>query len=98
MDIAIDVSDSCPSEDFVFASGKTLFARDLAGLFHRFGLDYRSHVVELYPDKEIPKPRTADITKMKGQLGRSPTSSAFDICESILRENYNYVGTRIGYN
>jgi GDPmannose 4,6-dehydratase len=91
MNIAIRLSDRDLPEDFIFASGNTMFARDfVSNLFLKFGLDYQNHIIEKnYNDENLPE-WNADISKMRSVLGCSPKISIFETCYQILLENYGY--------
>ena len=91
MDIAILVSDGDLHEDFIFASGKTIYARDFVkSLFLEFGLDYKNHLKEINQGVYVPADWCADISKMKRFLGCQPVVPIYNTCLKILETNYGY--------
>ena len=89
MDLAISASDRGLNEDLIFASGKTVFARDLVdSLFLEFGLNYRNHVVEKHLGDIIDANWRADVSKMTSLLERAPRVSIYDTCLNILEVKY----------
>tara|TARA_B100000795_G_scaffold267731_1_gene253182 strand:- start:4349 stop:5347 length:999 start_codon:yes stop_codon:yes gene_type:complete len=91
MDIAISASDRRLHEDFIFASGETVFARDLVkSLFLAFGLDYRNHVTEKTSGEFAEAHWKADISKMSRMLERTPKIPIYDTCLKILESKYGY--------
>lgn len=91
MDIAISASDRSLGEDFIFASGKTVFARDLVkSLFSAFGLDYRNHVMEKNQGVFRVADWQADVSKMSSMLERIPRIPIYNICLEILESKYGY--------
>lgn len=94
MNIAISVSDRDLPEDFIFASGNTVFARDFVShLFSKFGLDYRNHIIEENYSEATLSKWNADISKMRSVLECSPKISIFETCYQILLDNYGYDST-----
>lgn len=76
--------------DYVFASGRSVYARDLAeAMFARFGLDYRKHIVEdVGGDSFRDKGTKISCNNLKDKLGCLPTIPIEDICMDILKRNY----------
>lgn len=79
------------NENLIFASGKTMWARDVVEmLFQHYGLDYRSHIRERMIGgpkggaKDVPK-FIADVSKMERTLGQSPQLSALDVLNEMAR-------------
>jgi len=89
MELAICASDKGMSEDFIFASGETLLARDLVqSLFSEFGLNYKDHVVEKKSGDCVDPTWRADSRKMTCLLGRQPRVTIYETCLQILRSKY----------
>jgi GDPmannose 4,6-dehydratase len=91
MDLAILVSDGNLHEDFIFASGEAIYARDLVkSLFFEFGLDYMNHFKEINQGEYVPVEWRADISKMSRFLGCQPVVPIYNTCLKILETNYGY--------
>jgi len=91
MDLAILVSDGDFHEDFIFASGEAIYARDLVkSLFLEFGLDYMNHLKEINQGQYVPAEWRADISKMSRFLGCQPMVPIYNTCLKILETNYGY--------
>ena len=79
------------NEDFIFASGETIYARDLVRLlFLEFDLDYRNHFIEKDNTKNVIVDWQADISKINNFLEYKPKISILETCYKILKENYAY--------
>lgn len=85
MDIMIDVLERAPSEDFVLAKGECTYAMDLvAGLFSRYGLDYKSHFQQTTSQAQPANPYKVDIGKLNRTIGRVPLVTIEELCVRIL--------------
>lgn len=86
MDIAVDVAERVPGDDFVLASGKTWYARDfVAELFAHYRLDWREYVRErVATDTARGKGYQASVEKLRSRLGRVPQRDVFAIAQSML--------------
>ena len=71
--------------DFIFATGETVLARDVASdLFSRFGVDPAKYFpASGGPASRVP-PWHADVGRLRTAIGTSPTRRATDICLEIL--------------
>ena len=85
MDIAIDIAEQAPDQDFVLATGKTWHARAaVAAIFARHGLDYRNHIVETLPRSDPGPAFQVAVDRVERVIGRRPVASIAEIVESIL--------------
>jgi len=90
MSIVADVADQDIMENFILATGSTVWARDFVQkLFSRYSLDYKNHIEELNPNEGIKnKPWRADISGIQRAIGRKPTKDLYLISDEILGTNY----------
>ena len=97
MDFAIDVLRLDAPRKVVIASGRLIYARDLAAqLFREHGLDFNDHISELHPVQDS-QPVTADISELTALLGRKPERTIEEVCEQILEQmNLNTDGVTAG--
>jgi len=96
MGIAIKVSDSKLHEDFVLASGQTIFARNLVkDLFMTFGLDYKNHVIETDVINQLGSDWRADVSKLDAMLGCRANISIYETCLEILLKKYGHQSKEI---
>lgn len=73
MDIAIDISEKAPAEDFVLASGTTWHARTAAKqLFAQHHLDYTQHIVEALPPQPAGDSFQVCLDHLHARIGRRP--------------------------
>ena len=85
MDIAIDVAEKATNEDFVLAFGKTWHAREAVdALFRRYGLNYRDHIRELDPDRELGPEFRVSLARLRAMVGRQPVRDLFAIVDEML--------------
>ena len=89
MDIAIDIAEKSPGEDFVFGSGNTWWAEKFVeALFYRHGLDYRNHIIEKNKSSAASRDSSptyhVDTMKLRTLLGRAPHIDIMGVCERIL--------------
>ena len=91
MQIIIDMLEKAPSEDFVLATDRCIYARDLVkSLFEDYGLKYQSHIKEkCHSNFETNPTYAVDLTKLKKYLGRTPQTTIYDVCKQIISLNYN---------
>lgn len=90
MRLVVDIADRAPGNDFVLATGVTLWARQFVEhLFLRYGLNAVNHV---FPRSSTPttKPRRwrADVSRLNQILGCTPRITIQDVCDEILRQNH----------
>ncbi len=80
------IADQAPGQDLIFATGRSLHARNLVDkLFAAYGLNYREHLVEApstAPDAS--QPWQVDIAELTRAFGRAPTQSVLDTCARML--------------
>jgi GDPmannose 4,6-dehydratase len=82
MGILVELADKFPGEDFVVATGKTVYARDLVqGIFRKHGLSWQDHVTE-QPCEEGAF-YEADITKLRS-AGLAPTVTVDALIERLV--------------
>lgn len=85
MDIAIDVAERAPGQDFVLASGRTWHGREAVdALFRRHGLDYRRHVAERLAPASPGALFQVSTARLRAAIGRAPERGVFDIADRIL--------------
>jgi GDPmannose 4,6-dehydratase len=90
MKILIKISENHVGQDFILATGKQIFARDLVkDLFNKHGLDYLAHISEENVLKNASKPAIADISKLKNIVNEVPIISIHDLCDEMVRK-YNF--------
>lgn len=87
MDIVVDISESSPDQDFILATGKTLWAKDFVhDLFSRYQLDAARHITESMAPPVNPLPYWfANIGKLETGIGRIPQRTIHNVCDDILR-------------
>jgi GDPmannose 4,6-dehydratase len=84
-DIAVDIAERSPAKDAIIATGKTVLALVLAQqLFARHGLDSRAHLIERRPGNRTDRPFRVSTDGLADLIGRVPTVSIIDVCESML--------------
>lgn len=91
MTIVTELAERGPADDFVLATGSTLWANDfVAELFSRYGLDARDHIIERNTSIQLSRPERwrAEVSHLQGTLGLRPEQSAQDVCDDIFRSNY----------
>jgi GDPmannose 4,6-dehydratase len=85
MDIAIDIAEKAPNDDFVLASGKTWHAREAVdALFRGHGLNYRDHIRELAPDRELGPEFRVSLARLQAMIARQPVASLFAIVDEMV--------------
>jgi GDPmannose 4,6-dehydratase len=79
-----------PGQDFLLASGTTLWAEDfVATLYAKFNLSYKDHLNVKYPAEDSrPDAYLADISLLKQRIDFRAMRSAFEIAEDILYTNH----------
>lgn len=89
-DIMIDILIKSAGNDFLLATGKSIYAREyVSELFEEFGLRYIEHIKERSIDSgQDQKPYCVDLSKLLGCIGRVPTRTIMDISRDILSKNY----------
>ena len=97
MDFAIDILRLDAPQKVVIASGRLVYARDLAAqLFRARGLDFNDHISELHPVQDS-QAVTADTSELIALLGRKPERTIEEVCEQILEQmNLNTDGEAAG--
>ena len=76
--------------DFILATGKTHWAKTFVeDLFGRYGLEFKKHVKVMLETGEKSKPWRADNSSVYRELGITPTTDIFKVCNTILKENYH---------
>jgi len=93
MHIIIDMLEKAPSKDFVLATDRCIYARDLVkNLFEDYGLKYRSHIKEkCHSNFETNRTYSVDLTELKKYLGRTPQKTIYDVCKQIISLKYNLI-------
>ena len=87
MDLAVDVAEKAPAEDFVFASGVTWHGRQaVEAAFARHGLDYRRHLdVELPPQDPGPEFQVL-LDRLEARTGRRPRRTLDAIVDELVAQ------------
>lgn len=90
MGVVRDLASRAPGDDFVLATGNSIWAADLVeALFARHGLSWREHVIEDVPAvHHRPEPNTVDLSKLRTAIGRVPAKGIMAICDDMLRCNH----------
>lgn len=74
------------NQNFVLATGTTLWARDFVEkLFASYSLVYSDHFLEVNTKFERDEPWIVDISRLKLEMGLGPCRSIYDVCDSILK-------------
>jgi GDPmannose 4,6-dehydratase len=91
MDLAIDIAEKAPNDDFVIATGTCIYARDFVrDLFLKYGLDYRRHIQEKTPPGIFLNSfYQVNLTKLQQKIGRIPRIGIAAVCTNILDEKLN---------
>jgi GDPmannose 4,6-dehydratase len=85
MDIAIDIAEQAPDQDFVLASGTTWHARQAVdALFRRHGLDYRRHIHELNVARDAGPEFRVSLERLNAAIRRRPKQDFFAIVDDML--------------
>lgn len=90
MDIVTEIIEKYPFEDFVLATGKCTYARDLVSrLFNKYGLNYKDHIKERLESDDSPSnPYMVDLSKLERLIKRRPCVDIYDVCTHILAYKY----------
>lgn len=94
MDIIVDSMEKCAGEDFIIATGRCEYAKDMISrLFSLHNLDYRKYFLEEMQNIPGSRPYQVDISKLRSRLGRIPKLETLDICKNILIRNYKLLNS-----
>lgn len=87
MGIAIEMAEAAPAQELMFATGRSVFARDFVkSLFREYGLDSASYIVETGGAAgEQSQPYRVDLTRLRRAVGRVPTVTIEDFCRQAVR-------------
>jgi len=84
MDIAIDICERAPHQDFILASGHTWHARAaIDAIFARYGHDYHRHIREVLPPLDPGPTFKVSVDRLAQAIGRRPRKSIFEIVDSM---------------
>lgn len=87
MDMAVDIAEQAPDQDFVLASGKTWYAREaVEALFRRYDLDYRDHIREQDAQRDLVPDYSVSLARLVAAIGRQPQQDLFAIVGDMLAE------------
>jgi nucleoside-diphosphate-sugar epimerase len=87
MDLAVDMLEKSPGEDFVLATGRCTPARELVReLFADYGLDYRLFIREQATAGPMGEPYVASTAKLRDRIGRTPQVDIEEVVRSMVRE------------
>lgn len=90
MAATVAIAQQAPGEDFVLASGRTLWAEEfVADLFARYGLYHQQHLaVKFPPEGARPPSFSADTAKLRQRVTCPDMRPALAIAEDMLRSNH----------
>lgn len=87
MDLAVDVAEKAPAEDFVFASGVTWHGRQaVEATFARHGLDYRRHVDTELPPQDPGPEFQVRLDRLEARVGRRPRRPLDVIVDDLVAQ------------
>lgn len=87
MDIAVDVAERAPAEDFVLASGTTWYGREaVRETFARHGLDYARHVREVAPRGDAGPEFSVQLDRLEAHIGRRPVQGLHAIMDELVAQ------------
>jgi GDPmannose 4,6-dehydratase len=87
MDLAVDMLEKAPGEDFVLATGRCTQARELVRkLFAEYGLDYRLFIREQATAGAPSEPYVASTAKLRDLVGRTPQVGIEEVVRAMVRE------------
>ncbi|MBC7982244.1 MAG: GDP-mannose 4,6-dehydratase [Candidatus Obscuribacterales bacterium] len=87
MDIAIDIAEQAPAEDFVLASAVSWHARVAAQkIFSQRGLDYSQHIQEALPRSNPGNGYQVCIDHLAARIGRRPVRDFSVIVDDLLQQ------------
>lgn len=100
MELIVDLAEREISDDFILATGRQVWARDLVEtLFSRFNLSYSDYfIVNTKVNLRSDPPQVADHSKLLACLGRVPAKKIEEICLEILKENYSIFASGVKLN
>ena len=94
MSLAVDILTDAPGEDFIVATGRTEYARDLVGrFFRRHGLDAERHVFEAGRESAVAASYQARTDKLRDRLGRVPLVDASRLLDTLYLALQKTAGT-----
>ena len=90
MELIVELAERNISDDFILATGRPVWARDLVEtLFSKFNLSFSDYLNIRMQKRLREDPRQlADISKLRTCLGYVPIYKIEDVCLDILKENY----------
>lgn len=84
MDIAVDIAEKAPDEDFVMASGTTWTGRAaVETVFARHGLDWSRHIAVRQAPRDPGPAFTVALDRLEAKTSRRPTKHISDIVELL---------------
>ncbi|AWK90181.1 GDP-mannose 4,6-dehydratase [Azospirillum thermophilum] len=84
MDIAVDIAEKAPGEDFVMASGVTRTGREVvADVFARHGLDWTRHIGIRQPPQDPGPDFTVCLDRLEERVGRRPQATITEIVDRL---------------
>ena len=87
MDIAVDVAEKSPAEDFVLASGTTWLGRDAVDkIFARHGLEAARHVEEELRGVDPGPPFSVALDKLQAKVGRVPHRDILPVVDDMIAQ------------
>lgn len=85
MDIAVDIGEKAPGDDFVLASGITWLGRAaVESLFARYGLDATYSLRQTLPPQDAGAGYQVVLDYLEARIGRRPVRTLFDIVDDII--------------
>jgi GDP-D-mannose dehydratase len=91
MDLVFEISRQAIGEDFVVATGNTLFGKDFVSeLFSRYRLRAENHINEtsdVINQNKFELPWKVSCEKLNRYISRVPSRGVYEICDEILNLN-----------
>ena len=85
MDIAVDICERAPADDFVLASGVTIHAREaVKQIFAHRGLDFARHVDETLPPQPAQPWFQVSLDHLFKKIGRRPICGVTSVVDQML--------------
>ena len=89
MDVVFEISRQAIGDDFVVATGNTLFGKDFVSeLFSRYGLRAENHINEtsaVINQNKFERPWQVSCEKLSRYISRAPSRDVYEICDEILK-------------
>lgn len=89
MDIAVDMAELAPAQELMFATGRSVFARELVErLFSAYGLDAWDYVIEQNRTAgEQTQAFNVDLSRLRSAVGRVPQVTIESMCRRAVEQD-----------